>query len=64
MVLVIATIVVTVIVIVMAKVIPVSVEKHSSGEEDTWEHEPSERQITGWRAASAAGLQGKGWRKK
>ena len=39
--------------------IPVSVKKHSSGEEDTLEN-----QISGWRAVSATGLRGKGLRKR
>ena len=35
-------------------------EKHSSGEEQPWEEKPSECQISGWRAVSASGLQGRG----
>ena len=42
----------------------VAVKKHSSGEEDMWEHQVSNHQIGGWRAASAAGLQDKGSRKR
>ena len=40
--------------------IPMDLGIHSSGEEDPWENEPSEHQIRGWIADSAAGLQGKG----
>ena len=40
--------------------LPVSVKKHSSREEDPWEDKPSEFQMRGWRAVSASGLQGKG----
>ena len=36
---------------------------NSSGEEDGWEERPSEGQIRGWRAVSAAGLQGEVWHK-
>ena len=35
-------------------------QKHFSGEEDVWEDKLSEHLIRGWRAISAAGLQGKG----
>ena len=45
-------------------VMPLSVKKHSSGEEDMWEHKLSECQIRGWRAVSAAGLRGQGLRKR
>ena len=40
-----------------ARVIPVSVKKHSSRK---WKYKPSECQIRGWRAVSASGLQGRG----
>ena len=39
---------------------PVSVKKHSSGEEDPWEDKLSEHQIRGWSAVFPTGLQGKG----
>ena len=39
-------------------------KEHSFGEEDPWADKPSECQIGGWRAVSAAGLQGKGSPKK
>ena len=39
---------------------PVSVKKHSSGKSCTLEYQLSEHQIRGWRAVSAAGLQGNG----
>ena len=39
---------------------PVSVKKHSSGEEDRWEEKLSEHKIRGRIAVSAAELQGKG----
>ena len=39
--------------------LPVSVKKHSSGGADLWKTHGSKRQIRGWRAVSAAGLQGK-----
>ena len=35
-------------------------KENSSGEEDVWKHFLSEHQIRGWRAVSAAGLQGNG----
>ena len=38
-------------------------QRHSSGEKHMWEDKLSERQIRGWGAVSAAGLQGKGSRK-
>ena len=41
-------------------VLPVSVKKHSSGEEHLWEEQLSEHQIIGRREVSPAGLQGKG----
>ena len=44
--------------------LPVSVKKHSSGEEDTWAYCLQKHQIRGWRAISAVGLQGKVWRKR
>ena len=45
--------------------LPVSVlTNHSFGEEVTLEYQLSEHRIRGWRAVSAAGLQGKGWRKR
>ena len=40
-------------------------KKHSCRKEDPWGGKPSEFQIRGWTAASAAeGLQGKGWRQR
>ena len=44
--------------------IPVSVKNHSSEAEYGWTNELSKHQIMGWRAVSAAGLQGKGWHKR
>ena len=44
--------------------IPMSVKKHSSGEEDLWEEQLPEHQIGGRIAVSAAGLQGKGSHKR
>ena len=35
-------------------------EKNSSGEEGTKKYQLSKHQVRGWRAVSAAGLQGKG----
>ena len=35
-------------------------KKHTSGDEDVWEDKLSGHRIRGWRAVSAAGLQGKG----
>ena len=37
-------------------VVPVSVKKHSSGEEDTWEIYLCKHQTRGWKAVSAAVL--------
>ena len=42
----------------MRVMIPVSMKKHSSGKDRPWEEKPSEHQIRGWRAVSAAGLHG------
>ena len=42
----------------------VSVKKHSSGLEDPGENQRREHRIRAWRAASAAGLQGRGSRKR
>ena len=36
--------------------LPVSVKKHSSREEETWEDKLSEHHVRGWRRVSAAGL--------
>ena len=44
--------------------VPVSVKKHSSGEEDMWENKLSELRIGGCGAVSAAASPGKGWHKK
>ena len=40
--------------------VPVSMKKHSSGEEDPGKSKPSEHQTREWRAVSAAGLNGQG----
>ena len=45
-------------------VLPVSVKKHFSGEEDPWENQLEKHQIRGWTAVSAAGLQGQGSHKR
>ena len=39
-------------------------KKHSSGEEDGWEKHRSKHQIRGWKAVSAAVLQGRGCHKR
>ena len=39
-------------------------QKHSSGEKLMWKQKLSECKMRGWRAASAADLQGKGWPKR
>ena len=46
--------------------IPLSVNKtsHTSGEEEVWEEKPPELRVRGWRAVSAAELQGKRSRKR
>ena len=44
--------------------IPVSVKKHSSGENNMWEDKLSECQIRGWIAVSAAAFQGQGSHKR
>ena len=44
--------------------IPVSVKKHSSGEEYPWGNELEKYEIKDWIAVSAAGLQGQGWCKR
>ena len=41
-----------------------SMTKQSSREKDTWEDGLSEHQFRGWRVVSAAGMQGKGPRKR
>ena len=43
----------------MPHLIPVSLKKHSFGEESPRENRLSEHQIRGWRAVSAAELHGK-----
>lgn len=43
---------------------PVSVKKHSSGEENPLEERLSEHQIKGWRAVFAAGLHDQGSRER
>ena len=53
-----------VLIILFMVFIPVSVNKHSSGEEDPRENQLAKHQIRGWRAVSAAGLQGKGCHKR
>ena len=44
--------------------LPVSVNKHSSEEEDTCTYWLRKHQVRGWRAVSAVGRQGKGLRKR
>ena len=48
----------------LSTLLPASVKKHSSKVETHWECQLEKHQIRGWRAVSAAGLHGKGLRKR